>query len=94
VLPAPAREALRARRQLWVLGFGAAAAVSLLPISQPDAGVMIGVAGLAFWLRREVLGRFAAALGRDGHRRIAALALAAEVLQLVATGAVLAGYVL
>jgi hypothetical protein len=88
---------------LWVLATSAAAAVSLFPLSKPDAGLMAAVAGLAFWLRQVLMPRINAlsdaakagdaAAGR-AFDRAHKLSVIANLLQLVVAGVVLAGFVI
>lgn len=88
---------------LWILATSAAASVALFPLSKPDAGMMAAIAGLAFWLRQVLMPRInalsdAAKAGdvAAGHAfdRAHKLSVAANLLQLVVAGVVLAGFVL
>ncbi|MGG5809908.1 DUF4149 domain-containing protein [Falsiroseomonas sp. CW058] len=107
VLPAePGGRFIRAlfpRYYVFVAGTAAAAAVALYPLSPPDAGIMAAVAGLAAWLRQVLMPRINAASDRlkageeaarpafdRGHR----LSVAANLVQMAAAAAVLAGFVL
>jgi hypothetical protein len=86
---------------LWVLATSAAAAVALYPLSPLDAGIMLVIAGMAFWLRQVLMPRInalsdrvkagdtAAKRGFDLSHR---LSVVANMLQLVAAGAVLARF--
>jgi hypothetical protein len=86
---------------LWVLATSAAAAVALYPLSPLDAGIMLVIAGMAFWLRQVLMPRInalsdrakagdaAAKCGFDLSHR---LSVAANLLQMVAAGAVLARF--
>lgn len=107
VLPAePGGRFIRAlfpRYYLWVLGLSAAAAVALMPLSKPDAGIMAAVAGLAWWLRQVLMPRINAlsdrakagdAEAQRGFDRAHKLSVVANLLQMVAAAAVLAGFVL
>ncbi len=85
---------------LWVLGCSAAAAVALFPLSKPAAGILAAVAGLAVWLRQGLMPRINAlsdraqatgdAEAKRGFDRMHRLSVVANLLQLVAAGAVLA----
>ncbi len=88
---------------LWVLATSAAACVALLPLSKVDSGIMAAIAGLTVFLRQVLMPRINALSDRlkagdasaqrgfdTGHK----LSVAANMLQLVAAGAVLAGFVL
>jgi uncharacterized membrane protein len=107
VLPAePGGRFIRAlfpRYYLWVLGLSAAAAVALMPLSKPDAGIMAAVAGLAWWLRQVLMPRINAlsdrakagnAEAQKGFDRAHKLSVVANLLQMIAAVAVLAGFVL
>ncbi|MBU8537071.1 DUF4149 domain-containing protein [Falsiroseomonas tokyonensis] len=87
---------------LWVLATSAAACVALFPLSKIDAGIMAAIAGLTVFLRQMLMPRINALSDRvkagdttaqrgfdTGHR----LSVAANLLQLVAAGVVLAGFV-
>ncbi|MGK7860849.1 DUF4149 domain-containing protein [Falsiroseomonas sp. E2-1-a4] len=87
---------------LWVLATSAAACVALFPLSKTDAGIMAAIAGLTVFLRQVLMPRInalsdqlkagdaSAQRGFDtGHR----LSVAANLLQLIAAGVVLAGFV-
>jgi hypothetical protein len=87
---------------LWVLATSAAACVALFPFSKPDAGIMAVIAGLTLFLRQVLMPRINALSDRvkagdataqrgfdTGHR----LSVAANLLQLIAAGVVLAGFV-
>jgi uncharacterized membrane protein len=95
--------ALFPRYYVWVAGAAAAAAVAFFPLSPVAAGIMAAVAGLAVWLRQVLMPRINAASDRvkagdasakpafdRGHR----LSVIANVLQMGAAAAVLAGFVL
>jgi hypothetical protein len=95
--------ALFPRYYLWVLGCAAAAAVSLFPLSKPDAGIMAVVAGLAWWLRQSLMPRINAlsdlakagdAEAQKGFDRAHKLSVVANLLQMIAAAAVLAGFVI
>lgn len=95
--------ALFPRYYVFVLGCAAAAAVALFPISKPDAGIMAAVAGLAWWLRGALMPRInllsdrAKAGDAEAKRhfdRAHRLSVAANLLQMGAAAAVLAGFVL
>lgn len=86
---------------LYVLATSAAAAVALIPLSGAAAGIMAGVAGLAFWLRQVLMPRINAlsdmakagdALAGQRFRRMHRLSVVANVLQMAAIMAVLAGF--
>ena len=107
VLPGePGSRLIRAifpRYDLWVAACAGAAAVALFPLSKPDAGVMAVVAGLAIWLRQALLPRInllsdraggGDAEARRGFARLHRLSAAANLLQMIAAAAVLAGFVL
>jgi len=107
VLPGePGTRLIRAifpRYYLWVASCAGAAAVALFPLSKPDAGVMAVVAGLAVWLRQMLMPRVNALSDRaragDEEARRAFVrdhrfSVAANLLQMVAAAAVLAGFVL
>lgn len=88
---------------LWVLATSAAACVALFPLSKPDAGMMAAIAGLAFWLRQVLMPRInllsdaAKAGDADAGRafdRAHKLSVAANLLQMIVAGVVLAGFVL
>lgn len=87
---------------LWVLATSAAACVALFPLSKTDAGIMAAIAGLTVFLRQVLMPRINALSDRlkagdasaqrgfdTGHR----LSVAANLLQLIAAGVVLAGFV-
>jgi len=87
---------------LWVLATSAAACVALFPLSKADAGTMAAIAGLTVFLRQVLMPRINALSDRlkagdasaqrgfdTGHR----LSVAANLLQLIAAGVVLAGFV-
>ncbi|WP_439596727.1 DUF4149 domain-containing protein [Falsiroseomonas sp.] len=87
---------------IWVLATSAAACVALFPLSKLDAGIMAAVAGLTVFLRQVLMPRINALSDRvkagdasarrgfdTGHR----LSVAANLLQMVAAGVVLAGFV-
>lgn len=85
---------------LWVLGCSAAAAVALFPLSKPAAGIMAAVAGLAVWLRQGLMPQINAlsdraqatgdAAAKRGFDRMHRVSVVANLLQLLAAGAVLA----
>ena len=84
---------------LWVLGCAGAATVALFPLSKPAAGIIAAVAGLAWWLRQGLMPRINAlsdsaqagdATAKRGFDRAHRLSVAANLLQMVAAGAVLA----
>ncbi|MGX9966361.1 DUF4149 domain-containing protein [Roseomonas sp. F4] len=89
------------RYYLWVLGTSAAAAVALFPLSKLDSGIMAAIAALTFWLRQVLMPRINAlsdqakagdAEAQRGFAFAHRLSVAANLLQLVAAGAVLAGF--
>ena len=89
------------RYYVWVLACSAAA-VALFPLSKPDAGIMAVVAGLAWWLRQSLMPRINAlsdlakagdAQAQKGFDRAHKLSVVANLLQMVAAAAVLAGFV-
>ncbi|WP_237213490.1 DUF4149 domain-containing protein [Falsiroseomonas oryziterrae] len=91
------------RYYLWVLGMAGGAAVALLPLSSIDAGIMFVVAGLAWWLRQVLMPRINAlsdkakagdAAAQREFDRAHRLSVAANLLQMGAAAAVLAGFVL
>lgn len=91
------------RYYLWVLGMAGAAAVALLPLSSVDAGIMFVVAGLAWWLRQVLMPRInllsdrakgGDAAAQPEFDRAHRLSVAANLLQMAAACAVLAGFVL
>jgi hypothetical protein len=103
----PAETAGRFIRQLfppyylWVLGCAAAASVALFPLAKPAAGIMAAVAGLALWLRQVLMPRINAASdtvqggepsAKRAFARLHRLSVLANLLQILATGAVLALY--
>lgn len=107
VLPAePGGRFIRAlfpRYYVWVIGTAAAAAVALFPLSKLDAGIMAAVAALGLWLRQVLMPQINAASDAmkagdaaakapfdRGHR----LSVMANLLQMGAAAAVLAGFVL
>jgi hypothetical protein len=107
VLPAEAGgrflRTLFPRYYVWVIGTAAAAAVALFPLSKLDAGIMAAVAALGVWLRQVLMPRINAASDAAkagdasaqrpfdrGHR----LSVIANLLQMGAAAAVLAGFVL
>ncbi|MGG5886693.1 DUF4149 domain-containing protein [Falsiroseomonas sp. HC035] len=86
---------------LWVLATSAAAAVALYPLSPLDAGIMLVIAGMTFWLRQVLMPRINALSDRAKAGDAAAkrafdlshrLSVAANLLQMVAAGAVLARF--
>jgi hypothetical protein len=86
---------------LWVLATSAAAAVALYPLSPLDAGIMLVIAGMAFWLRQVLMPRINAlsdraksgdATAKRGFDLSHRLSVAANLLQMVAAGAVLARF--
>ena len=88
---------------LWVIGMAAGAAVALFPLSKPDAGLMAAIAALGIWLRQVLMPRInglsdasKAGDAEAGHAfgRMHRLSVAANLLQLIAAGVVLAGFVL
>ncbi len=88
---------------LWVAGCAGAASVALLPLSKPDAGLMAAVAGLAIWLRQVLMPRINGLSDRAKAGDMAAkpafdrahkLSVAANLLQMIAAGVVLAGFVI
>lgn len=90
------------RYYVWVLACSAAAAVALFPLSKPDAGVMAAVAGLAWWLRQSLMPRINAlsdrakagdAAAKGAFDRAHRLSVVANLLQMIAAAAVLAGFV-
>ena len=91
------------RYYLWVMACSAAAAVALFPLSKPDAGIMAATAGLAWWLRQSLMPRINLLSDRAkagdtqakaGFDRAHRLSVAANLLQMLAAAAVLAGFVL
>lgn len=105
----PAKHAARFVRGLfpayyvWVAATAAAGAVALFPLSKFDSGLLAVVAALTLWLRQVLMPRINAlrdaglagdaAAGR-AFDRAHKLSVAANVLQLVVAGVVLAGFVL
>ena len=90
------------RYYVWVMACSAAAAVALFPLSKPDAGIMAVVAGLAWWLRQSPMPRINAlsdlakagdAAAQKGFDRAHKLSVVANLLQMMAAAAVLAGFV-
>ena len=90
------------RYYVWVMACSAAAVVALFPLSKPDAGIMAVVAGLAWWLRQSLMPRINAlsdlakagdAEAQKGFDRAHKLSVVANLLQMVAAAAVLAGFV-
>ncbi|MCW8086713.1 DUF4149 domain-containing protein [Sabulicella glaciei] len=88
---------------LWVLALSAAAAVALFPLSKEAAGIMAATAGLAWFLRQVLMPRVnhfsdAAQAGDTTARpvfdRLHRLSVLANLLQMVAAGAVLAMFAL
>ncbi|MGK7867080.1 DUF4149 domain-containing protein [Falsiroseomonas sp. E2-1-a20] len=88
---------------LWVLATSAAAAVALYPLSPLDAGIMVVIAGMAFWLRQVLMPRINAlsdrakagdAEAKRGFDLSHRLSVAANLLQMVAAGAVLGRFFL
>jgi hypothetical protein len=88
------------RYYVWVLA--CSAAVALFPLSKPDAGIMAVVAGLAWWLRQSLMPRINAlsdlakagdAEAQKGFDRAHKLSVVANLLQMMAAAAVLAGFV-
>lgn len=86
---------------LWVLATSAAAAVALYPLSPLDAGIMVAIAGMAFWLRQVLMPRINAlsdraksgdAEAKRGFDLSHRLSVAANVFQMAAAGAVLARF--
>ena len=84
---------------LWVLALSAAAAVALLPFAPGAAGIMAASAATAVWLRQWLMpsinGLSDAAQAGDGEAkrlfdRMHRLSVVANLLQMVAAGAVLA----
>lgn len=84
---------------LWVLALSAAAAVALFPLGKVPAGIMAASAGMAFWLRQVLMPRINAlsdraqagdAAAKTGFDRAHRLSVIANVLQMLAAGAVLA----
>ncbi len=91
------------RYYIWVVGCAAAAAVALFPLSKPDAGIMAVVAGLGYWLRQALMPRINAlsdrvragdATAKRGFDRGHRLSVIANLLQMIATAVVLAGFVI
>ncbi len=88
---------------LWLIATAGAAAVALFPLSKPAAGIMLAIAGLTFWLRQVLMPRINALSDRakageaeagTAFNRAHRLSVAANMVQLVAAGAVLAGFAL
>jgi hypothetical protein len=84
---------------LYLLACSAAAAVALFPLAKPAAGIMLAVAGLTFWLRQVLMPRINAAsdAAKSGDKgaepvfhRLHRLSVIANLVQMVAAGAVLA----
>lgn len=84
---------------LYLLACSAAAAVALFPLAKPAAGIMLAVAGLTLWLRQVLMPRIndasdAAKAGRKEaepvFHRLHRLSVIANLVQMVAAGAVLA----
>ena len=87
---------------VFVLGCAAAAAVALFPLSPADSGLMAAVAALAVWLRQVLMPRINAlsdlakagdAAAQKGFDRAHKLSVVANLLQMMAAAAVLAGFV-
>lgn len=88
---------------IWVMATAAAGAVALFPLSKFDSGLLAAIAALTFWLRQVLMPRINAlrdaGLAGDAEAgrafdRAHKLSVAANVLQLVAAGVVLAGFIL
>jgi hypothetical protein len=88
---------------LWVLGTAAAGAVAVFPFSKSDAGILAVIAGLAWWLRQVLMPRINALSDRLKAGETAAarpfdrahrLSVIANLLQMLAAAAVLAGFVI
>jgi hypothetical protein len=86
---------------VWLIATAGAAAVALFPFSATAAGIMAAVAGLTVWLRQVLMPRINALSDRakagDAEAGVAfnrahRLSVAANMVQLVAAGAVLAGF--
>jgi len=84
---------------LWVLACSAAAAVALFPLAKEAAGIMTASAGLTLWLRQVLMRRIniASDLSQAGDvqaktafDRMHKLSVVANLVQMVAIGAVLA----
>jgi hypothetical protein len=84
---------------LWVLATSAAAAVALFPLAKEAAGIMAASAGLTLWLRQVLMRRInhASDLAQAGDAaakrefdRMHRLSVGANLVQMVAIGAVLA----
>jgi hypothetical protein len=91
------------RYYLWVLGCSGAAAVALFPLSKPDSGIMLVVAGLAWWLRQSLMPRINGlsdlakagdAEAQKAFDRAHKLSVIANLLQMMAAAVVLAGFVI
>jgi hypothetical protein len=96
VVGAQAPRAMGPRYHLYVLGTAGGAAVALMPLSSMAAGLMLGVAGMAFW-RRRVLGQRIDRLADRPEaaaelRRMQLLSRVANILQMAVVAAVLAGF--
>jgi uncharacterized membrane protein len=88
---------------VWVMATAGAGGVALFPLSKPDSGILLVVAGVTFWLRQVLMPRINAlsdaAKAGDAEAgrafdRAHKLSVWANVAQLVAAGVVLAGFVI
>ncbi|NKC32601.1 DUF4149 domain-containing protein [Falsiroseomonas selenitidurans] len=88
---------------LWVLATSAAAAISLFPLSKFDSGLMAAIAALTLWLRQVLMPRINALSdrakagderARRGFDLAHRLSVAANLVQLLGAGVVLAGFFL
>lgn len=87
----------------WLIATSAAAAVALFPLSRPDAGIMAAVAALSIWLRQALMPRIntlsdrakaGEAAAERSFRNAHRLSVMANLLQMIAAGVVLAGFVI
>jgi hypothetical protein len=83
----------------FMIGTAAAGAVAMFPLSKPGSGILAVVAGMTLWLRQGLMPQINAASDRaqagDAEaaklfNRLHRLSVIANILQLVAAGAVLA----
>ncbi|MBY0335253.1 MAG: DUF4149 domain-containing protein [Acetobacteraceae bacterium] len=86
----------------FLIGTAAAGAVAMFPLSKPGSGILAVVAGMTVWLRQGLMPQINAASDRAQAGDAAAkrlfdrlhrLSVLANILQLVAAGAVLAMFV-
>lgn len=88
---------------IWVMATAAAGGVALFPLSKPDSGVLLVIAGVTFWLRQVLMPRINAlsdaakagdAAAGQAFDRLHKLSVWANVAQLLGAGVVLAGFVI